>query len=152
MKIKFIDNNINYKTRLVAIQLVAQQLVNNLDIEFIKNVFDKNYRDEILEEGGEKIQYHSNFLSQLINYYKNLDYESLGKKIDSYSSFDRKFKKWDSIIQSIIFISISEIMNSKKNKSMMILNDYINISKNFVNLRETKLINLILDKLINEKI
>ena len=33
----------------------------------------------------------------------------------------------------------------------IILNDYIEISKSFVSLKETKLINLILDKLINEK-
>ena len=32
----------------------------------------------------------------------------------------------------------------------IILNDYIEISKSFVNLQDTKLINAILDKLINE--
>ena len=35
------DNKLKSKTRLVAIQLVSQQLINNQDIESIKNDFNK---------------------------------------------------------------------------------------------------------------
>ena len=49
-------------------------------------------------------------------------------------------------------MTISEIRNSEKEKIKIILNDYIEISKSFVSHKETKLINSILDKLINEKI
>ena len=48
-------------------------------------------------------------------------------------------------------MTISEIRNSEKEKIKIILNDYIEISKFFVSDKETKLINSILDKLINEK-
>ena len=48
-------------------------------------------------------------------------------------------------------MAISEIRNSKKEKVKIILNDYIEISKSFVSLDATKLVNSILDKLINEK-
>ena len=145
------DNKIKSKTRLAAIQLVAQQLVNKQDIKIIKSDFDKNYRNEILEEGGEKIQYNINFLEKLIEYYTNLDFKLIIYKINSIKKFDRKFENWDTIIKAIIFVSISEILNTKNTKLIIVLNDYINISKFFVNLKETKLINLILDKLINEK-
>ena len=145
------DNKIKSKTRLAAIQLVAQQLVNKQDIKIIKSDFDKNYRNEILEEGGEKIQYNINFLEKLIEYYTNLDFKLIIYKINSIKKFDRKFENWDTIIKAVIFISISEILNTHKTKSIILLNDYINISKYFVNAKETKLINLILDKLINEK-
>ena len=47
-------------------------------------------------------------------------------------------------------MAISELRNSDKEKMKIILNDYIEVSKSFVSLKETKLINLILDKLINE--
>ena len=43
------------------------------------------------------------------------------------------------------------LRNSEKEKIKIILNDYIEISKSFVNLKESKLINAILDKLLNEK-
>ena len=54
------------------------------------------------------------------------------------------------INKAIILVAISELRNSDKEKMKIILNDYIEVSKSFVSLKETKLINLILDKLINE--
>ena len=55
------------------------------------------------------------------------------------------------VIPAIILIAIGEIRNSEKDKIIIILNDYIEISKSFVNLQETKFINAILDKLIYEE-
>ena len=51
----------------------------------------------------------------------------------------------------IVAIGGSELRNSEKYKINIILNDYIEISKSFVNLQETKFINAILDKIINEE-
>ena len=85
------------------------------------------------------------------NFFKTTDFKTLSKEINSKIKFDRQFEKWDNIIKAIILISISEIRNSSKEKIKIILNDYIEISKSFVNINETKLINSILDKLINEK-
>ena len=145
------NNKLKSKTRLAAIQLVSQHLINNQDIEYIKNDFDKYYRNTIIDEDSEKIEYNLSFLSKLISYFKTTDFKTLSKEINSKIKFDRKFEKWDNIIQAIILISISEIRNSSKEKIKIILNDYIEISKSFVNINETKLINSILDKLINEK-
>ena len=144
------DNTIKSKTRLVAIQIAAQQLVNNQNINFIKEEFDKNYRNTIIEDGGEKVQYNVNYLSKLINYYSALNFDIISSQINSFIKFDRKFEKWDTIIKAIILVAISEIKNSQKTKIIIILNDYIDISKFFVNSKETKLINSILDKFINE--
>ena len=145
------NNKLKSKTRLAAIQLVSQHLINNQDIEYIKDDFDKYYRNTIIDEGSEKIEYNLSFLSKLIFYFKITDFKILSKEINSKIKFDRKFEKWDNIIKAIILISISEIRNSSKEKIKIILNDYIEISKSFVNINETKLINSILDKLINEK-
>ena len=145
------NNKLKSKTRLAAIQLVSQHLINNQDIEYIKDDFDKYYRNTIIDEGSEKIEYNLSFLSKLLSFFKTTDFKTLSKEINSKIKFDRKFEKWDNIIQAIILISISEIRNSSKEKIKIILNDYIEISKSFVNINETKLINSILDKLINEK-
>jgi transcription termination factor NusB len=45
-------------------------------------------------------------------------------------------------------VAISELNNSKIIKYKIILNDYLEISKLFVNLKDTKIINAILDKFI----
>tara|TARA_Y100001960_G_scaffold305917_1_gene360563 strand:+ start:13 stop:453 length:441 start_codon:yes stop_codon:yes gene_type:complete len=145
------NNKLKSKTRLAAIQLVSQHLINNQDIECIKDDFDKYYRNTIIDEGSEKIEYNLSFLSKLLSFFKTTDFKTLSKEINLKIKFDRKFEKWDNIIQAIILISISEIRNSSKEKIKIILNDYIEISKSFVNINETKLINSILDKLINEK-
>ena len=145
------NNKIKSKTRLTAIQLVAQQLVNKQNIDIIKDEFDKYYRNTIIDDSSEKIQYNIIFLSKLINYYKKIIFTNISKEINDLIDFNRQFEKWDSINQAIILIAISELRNSDKLKMKIILNDYIELSKSFVSLKETKLINLILDKLINEK-
>tara|TARA_Y100000588_G_C13794610_1_gene728150 strand:+ start:98 stop:541 length:444 start_codon:yes stop_codon:yes gene_type:complete len=145
------QNKIKSKTRLVAVQLLAQHLINNVEIEILKNDFDKNYRNTILADGLEKVQYNINFLSKIIKFYKKIDFDLTVKKINNIISFDRKFEKWDTINQAIILISFSEICSSDKKNLKIILNDYIEISKSFVTTKETKLINLILDKLLSEK-
>ena len=145
------DNKLRSKTRLAAIQLVSQQLLNKEDIDSIKNDFDKYYRNTVIDENLEKIQYNINFLSKLITYYKLINFDILSKEINQLINFERKFEKWDVINQAIISMAISEIRNSENKKIKIILNDYIEISKSFVSLKETKLINSILDKLINAK-
>ena len=145
------DNKLKSKTRLAAIQLVAQQLVNHEDIDLIKDDFDKNYCNTVIDDNNNKIQYNINFLSKLINYFKTINFKNLSEEINKIIKFNRKFEKWDTINQAIIIIAISELRNCDKLKMKIILNDYIEISKSFVALKETKLINSILDKLINEK-
>ena len=145
------NNKIKSKTRLVAIQLLAQHLINNDDIDSLKDDFDKNYRNTILDEGLEKVEYNINFLSKIIYFYKKINVELIVKKINKFISFDRKFEKWDTINQAIILISFSEIYSSDDKNLKIIFNDYIEISKYFVTTKETKLINFVLDKLLNEK-
>ena len=145
------DNRIKSKTRLAAIQLVSQQLINNQNIETIKDDFDKYYRNTTIDNTSEKIQYNVNFLSELVDYFKSMDSKNVSEEINNLINFDRNFEKWDTINKAIIFVAISELRNSEKMKMKIILNDYIEVSKSFVSLKETKLINSILDKLINEK-
>ena len=145
------NNKIKSKTRLTAIQLVAQQLVNKQNIDIIKDEFDKYYRNTIIDDSSEKIQYNIIFLSKLINYYKKIIFTNISKEINDLIDFNRQFEKWDSINQAIILISFSEICSSDKKNLKIILNDYIEISKSFVTTKETKLINLVLDKLLSEK-
>ena len=145
------DNKMKSKTRLAAIQLVSQQLVNNQDIESIKDDFDNHYRNTVIDNSLEKIQYNVNFLSKLVDFFKTTNLQNISEEINNLITFNRKFEKWDTINKAIILVAISELRNSEKEKIKIILNDYIEISKSFVTIKETKLINSILDKLINEK-
>ncbi len=145
------NNKIKSKTRLAAIQILAQQLVNKEDIQTIKDDFNNNYLNKPIDSTSEKIKYNVNFLTKIINYYTKIEKNKISEKINSLINFNRKFEKWDTINQAIVLISYSEIINTEEKKMKIILNDYIEISKYFVDLKDTKLINSILDKLINEK-
>jgi len=142
------DNKLKSKTRLAAIQLVSQHLVNDEDIEIIKDDFNKYYRNTIIDTSSEKIKYNINFLSEVVNYYKKINIKNISQEINKFITFDRKFEKWDTINKSILLVAISELKNSKSIKYKIILNDYLEISKSFVNLKDTKIINALLDKFI----
>tara|TARA_Y100000590_G_scaffold347668_1_gene398374 strand:+ start:276 stop:716 length:441 start_codon:yes stop_codon:yes gene_type:complete len=145
------NNIIKFKTRMTAIQLVAQQLIDYKDINLIKDDFDKYYKNTVIYENEDIVQYNDAFLLKLISFYQKTNFQDLSNEINNIIDFNRKFEKWDTITKSIILVSISELRNSKKEKIKIILNDYLDISKSFVNIKETKLINSILDKLINDK-
>ena len=142
------DNKLKSKTRLAAIQLVSQQLINNQDIKNIKDDFDKYYRNTKIDKSSEKIEYNINFLSKLVNYYEKINIINIYQEINDLITFNRKFEKWDTINKAILLVAISELKYSKKIKYRIILNDYLQISKSFVSLKDTKIINAILDKFI----
>jgi len=145
------DNTIKSKTRLAAVQIVSQHLINKQDIENIKDEFNKYYLNTVIDDSYDKIKYNVNFLSKLISFFKTISFTNIAKEINNLIKFDRKFEKWDTINQAIILVAISELRNCEQKKIIIILNDYIEVSKFFVSLKETKLINSILDKLVYVK-
>jgi len=140
------DNKLKSKTRLAVIQLVSQHLVNDEDIEFIKDDFNVYYRNTKIDTSSDKIKYNINFLSKLVNYYKKINIKNISQEINNLITFDRKFEKWDTVNKAIMLVAISELKYSKNIKYRIVLNDYLEISKLFVNLKDTKIINAILDK------
>lgn len=150
------DNKLKSKTRLTNIQLIFQHISTNDDIDVIRENFDKYYKNTSIENFSSKkkikFEFNTNFLIKLSNYYKEyLNLNDYLIKINSFITFDRKFEKWNLINQSIILAAISELINTEESKLKIVLNDYLNISKNFISLNEVKIINAILDKFINEK-
>ena len=55
------NNIIKFKTRMTAIQLVAQQLIDYKDINLIKDDFDKYYKNTVIYENADIIQYNDAF-------------------------------------------------------------------------------------------
>ena len=147
------DNIIKSKTRLVAVQIIFQNLINKKELKNIKEEFDKFYKNKALEENGDKIKYNINFLNKLLdNYIKTSSNIDFNYEINKYIKFKRIFEKWDLINKSILMMAISELKNCDKHKKKIIINEYIELSKLFINLQDRKIINVILDKFLNEKI
>ena len=150
------DNFLKSKTRLAFIQIIFENLSTKNDIFEIFTIFDLNYKSTSVEnfndKGQIKFEFNSNFLKKLINFYyhytKSENYIDL---INRFIDFDRSFKKWDLINQSIILAALSELYSIEKNKIKIVLNDYLNVGKSFVDDKEIRTINAILDKIIYDK-
>ena len=149
-------NLLKSKTRLTYIQIIFENLSTKNDIFQIFSTFELNYKSTIVENFHNieaiKFEFNSNFLNKLINFYHNYTkVENYIESINKFIDFDRKFEKWDLINQSILLAALSEIKNTETNKVKIVLNDYLNIGKSFINDREIGAINAILDKIIYEK-
>ena len=56
-------------------------------------------------------------------------------------------------LSSIMTVSsiLSELSFTLKEKTKIVLNDYLNVAKNFVPINEVKMINAVVDKYLNDK-
>ena len=150
------NNQLKSKTRLAFIQIIFQQLSTKNNIDEIFKIFDSNYKSTYVDNFNNKkkikFEFNSPFLNKLVNFYINYTYDSTHISLINKSiNFNRKFEKWDIINQSILLASLSEIANSEISKSKIIFNDYLNISKFFVNTSDIKILNAIIDKVINNE-
>ena len=150
------NNQLKSKTRIANIQIIFQHLSTNNDIEEIFISFEEHYKSTFVENFNTKkkikFEFNTNYLRKLINFYiqfvKSKNYIN---NINNHINFDRKFEKWDLINQSILIAAMSEIKYTTPSKLKIVLNDYLNISKSFINKSEIGIINAVLDKLINDQ-
>ena len=150
------QNYTKSQTRLAFIQYIFQSEFSNVKkIESVKDFQKYFYNSNIAIIGDKKefkLKFNKNFLNQLCeNYINNFDKYKTIIELNKYITLNRKFEKWNTVLKSLIFAIISELEHSEEKNFKIIFNDYINIAKSLVNLKETKLLNAIIQKYLNEK-
>ena len=150
------NNNLKSKTRLTFIQIIFENLSTKKSIKDIFDVFKLSYKSTFYQEFKKKkkikFEFNSNFLERLVNFFIEFtNSDDYIKSINNYVDFKRKFEKWDIINKAIIMAILSEIYFSEDDKKKIIFNDYLNISKLFIDQSDLSTINAIVDKIINEK-
>ena len=150
------QNYIKSQTRLAFVQYIFQN--EFLDTDSLESIddFQKHFYDTniaIIDEKKEfKLKFNKNLLKKLCeNYLNNFEKKNTINLLNKFVDLDRKFERWDMVLKSLIFAIISELQNSDDKKTKIIFNDYINIAKSLVTLKETKLMNAIIQKYLNEK-
>ncbi len=150
------QNFIKSQTRLAFIQYIFQLEFFKLDkkdnIEDFQN-YIYNLNIAVIGEKKEfKLKFNKNFLTKLCeNYQKSFEKKNTIIQLNKYIELDRKFEKWDNVLKSLIFAIVSELQHSDEKKTKIIFNDYINIAKSLVSIKEAKLMNAIIQKYIDEK-
>ena len=150
------QNFIKSQTRLAFIQYIFQsefiELEKDVNIKDFQNYFYNSDISIMGEKKEFKLKFNKNFLNKLCkNHLNNFKKQETINQLNKFIDLERKFEKWNTVLRSLIFAIISELQNSEQKNFKIIFNDYINISKSLVTLKETKLMNAIIQKYINEK-
>ena len=135
-----------YNTRLAAVKSVY-----NLEINSCLNI-KKNANDlanDIMayyKQSEENVSIDRDFLFHLIsgvfNHKDNLD-----EKIKEKLGVNWKFERLEAVIVAILRTSVFEILNDSETPLKIIINEYINITKEFYDEKEVGFINSVLDKI-----
>ena len=150
------QNYIKSQTRLAFVQYIFQSEFLNIDSSESIEDFQKYFYDANIAIIGEKkdfnLKFNKNYLRKLSeNYINNFKKINIINNLNNFIKLDRKFEKWNSVLKSLVFALISELQITEESKTKIMFNDYLNISKSLVSSKETKLMNAIVQKYIDEK-
>ena len=150
------QNKIKTETRLAFIQFIFSSLFSDTsldeNIDEFENYFYKLSVSSIEQNKQTSINFNKNYFKKLtLSYNEFIKKNDFENTINNLINFNRKFENWDSINKSIILSILSELEITKKEKVKILLNDYFNISKMLIPIKEVGMINAIADKYINEK-
>lgn len=150
------QNFIKSQTRLAFVQYIFQSLI--LDINTIESNrdFQENFYDTDIAIMGEKkkfnLKFNKNLFNKLSNFYINqFNQKKIIEQLNQNITTDRKFNNWDRVVKSLIYAIIIELNITENSKIKIVINDYLNIAKSLVSLKETNLINAIIQNFIDEK-
>ena len=139
-------------SRLAAVQTCFQSFYNEKSINVTANEFNEYRFNTLLDINNIKLEYDKKYFNDIINNVEN--FKSNYNFQDFFSKFllqKRPYERLDLITKAILIVASSEIINNKNISINIIINDYIEISKSFLEKPEVSMINAILDN-INESI
>ena len=150
------QNSIKTETRLSFIQFIFSSFFSNSTVEENTNEFENYFYKlsvpSVKQNKDININFNKNFFKKLTTSYAQfIKYQNIEDIINSLIKFDRKYKNWDQINQSIILSIFSELEITKKEKVKIVINDYINISKTLIPKKDLGMINAITDKYLSEQ-
>ena len=140
-------------SRLAAIQSSFQNFFDNRSLSVVANEFNDYRFNKLLDKDNIKLNYNKGFYNKLILYIENFDlkYDS-NVFFSEYLKTKRPYKRLDIITKSILIVGASEVLQNNEINVNIIINDYIEIAKSFLNKPEVSLINAVLDKISKSKI
>ena len=131
-------------SRLAAIQLMYEKDILNVNTDSALLSFKDYVDNDKVNRSKESIynNMHLRFFKKLIShFYKDVDFNDIYTKCISNS----KMIADSEMLNSIVKVAILEMMYEKTDFPVVI-NEYVEISKDFTSDKEVKLINAILDK------
>ena len=139
-------------SRLAAIQSSFQTFFDNSSLDQISNEFNEHRYNKVLEKSSIKLKYNKKYYDELILFINKFTINNdINEFFTKYLKIKRPYKRLDNIVKAILIVGSSEILNKKDIKKKIIINDYIIISKLFLEKSEVSFINAILDNIYETK-
>ena len=141
-------NSKKSSSRLFAVQILYEMELNDKSYELILEALSDDYFLE-LEKINNNGKPSKNYIEKLIKGVSNNQ-----KEIDELISrnlTNRKLSNLDSLMRSILRISVYELIYEFKIPKKVVLNEYIEIAKLFFNGEEPSLINAVLDVILKDQ-
>lgn len=135
-------------SRLAAVQTCFQSFYDNNSLNITASEFNKYRFKKLLDNDNIKLDYDKNYFNDIIFYVEN--FKSNYNSNDFFSKFlfsKRPYERLDLITKAILIVGSSEILNNKNVNIKIIINDYIEIAKSFLEKPEVSMINAILDNI-----
>lgn len=133
---------------MFAVQILYEMELNDKSYELILKAFSDDYFSE-LEKINNNGKPNKNYIEKLIkgvsNNQKEID-ELINKNLTN-----RKLSNLDSLMRSILRISVYELIYEFKIPKKVVFNEYIEIAKLFFNGEEPSLINAVLDVILKNQ-
>ena len=133
-------------SRLAAVQTFFQSFYGDNSLNITASEFNKYRLNKMLDKNNIKMNYDKNYFNNIISYIEN--FKSNYDSENFFSKFlfkKRPYERLDLITKAILIVATSEILNNKSINKNIIINDYIEISKSFLEKPEVSMINAILD-------
>ncbi len=129
------------EARICATQALYQVIFVGMDINHVSDSFklheipnrkaDKKIFKVIMEDASERLEQYL-------------------KLIEAHLNEDWVMDRMDPVAKSILVAAIAELSGFPKTPAKVILNEYINISKGFLEDKDVKFVNALLDKVISK--
>ena len=146
-------NNISKNlSRLAAIQSFFQSIFIEKSLNLIANEFNKFRLKKSLDIDNINLKYDKNYFEKLIAYIENFHIDhDINSFFSNYINTKRPYSRLDKITQSILIVASSEILYKNNVKKKIIINDYIDIAKSFLDKPQVSMVNAVLDKIYESK-
>ena len=135
-------------SRLFAVQILYEMELNDKSYELILEAFSDDYfleLEKINNNGKPNKKYIEKLIKGVSNNQKEID------ELISRNLTNRKLSNLDSLMRSILRISVYELIYEFKIPKKVVLNEYIEIAKLFFNGEEPSLINAVLDVILKDQ-
>ncbi|GHS95383.1 N utilization substance protein B [Alphaproteobacteria bacterium] len=152
-----IRGSLRHASRLVAVQLLYQIYQSGAEISDVLNQFERWYAESLEEKGGEpqsvpvapKASYKkvdSDFLRRLVE--ETQEKKNLLKEVVSpHLKETWTWERLPSILKSILNLALYELLYEKTPKPVVV-NEYIELTKNFFDGDEPAFVNGLLDSVL----